>query len=562
MLRIITNNTGSEGLRNLREAFGDAITSMARANNRVHINPVMASSNPTAQIFSRTQGRLFLSWGSSQGIPVGDSPVINKPAAVGLATHKLRFFQRIDEWNAQSPDDEQVTTVPWTTDRNAVNNWLTDGPAYARTVLQGHSGEGIEVINRGEDITRAPLYTKGITGARREYRVHVIGGKIALVQLKKRRSGAGTATGDEDTIRNLGSGWVYAVSDANPSRLVLKQAINTVKALGLDFGAVDIIAKGRKGRENSCYVLEVNTAPGQRGDSTVKVYARAIAAVYADFTLNPELWTAETSSSRLEELPWEQPVALRDLLSQAGTPPDVITELAAEEVVEVDNQADEAPADEDDDNGAPAAPQPVEEAGVGFDIPPEVTQAVNVSAAQRAAQIRNAANTMMGFDRNGDVVTAATIRRQAPQAHGRQLNLDNPTDGLSSDEIFQLVSALANFGYVAPLVDRNMRGLPIDVKLRQIIPQHAVDAAIAATRTPPRRGNDVPNVELPARIAPASRLGNADPRNEQMVIFNFNERREVGVINTVRGAVYMAGSDMPIPVAHVELLAVVGPVPN
>jgi glutathione synthase/RimK-type ligase-like ATP-grasp enzyme len=48
-----------------------------------------------------------------------------------------------------------------------------------------------------------------------------------------------------------------------------------VSALGLDFGAVDIIWNER---EDKCYVLEVNTAPGLQG-STLENYANAIMEV-------------------------------------------------------------------------------------------------------------------------------------------------------------------------------------------------------------------------------------------------------------------------------------------
>ena len=48
-------------------------------------------------------------------------------------------------------------------------------------------------------------------------------------------------------------------------------AVNAVKALGLDFGAVDIIYNEK---ENQYYVLEVNTAPGLEGTTLIKYAER------------------------------------------------------------------------------------------------------------------------------------------------------------------------------------------------------------------------------------------------------------------------------------------------
>jgi len=54
-------------------------------------------------------------------------------------------------------------------------------------------------------------------------------------------------------------------------------ALAAVSALGLDFGAVDIIYNEH---ENQYYVLEVNTAPGLEG-TTVEKYAEAFAKEFS-----------------------------------------------------------------------------------------------------------------------------------------------------------------------------------------------------------------------------------------------------------------------------------------
>lgn len=77
-------------------------------------------------------------------------------------------------------------------------------------------------------------------------------------------------------VRNHANGWIYA-RDAidEPNAMVLEQAKLAITALGLDFGAVDIIWNQHR---QMAYVLEVNTAPGLEGTTLIK-YADAISTL-------------------------------------------------------------------------------------------------------------------------------------------------------------------------------------------------------------------------------------------------------------------------------------------
>ncbi|MNL18562.1 hypothetical protein D3C87_1397120 [compost metagenome] len=75
-------------------------------------------------------------------------------------------------------------------------------------------------------------------------------------------------------IRNHGNGFIFARNeDGITPPDVLVQAVNAVKALGLDFGAVDVIFNDK---EQKAYVLEVNTAPGLAGE-TLQGYVKRFA---------------------------------------------------------------------------------------------------------------------------------------------------------------------------------------------------------------------------------------------------------------------------------------------
>lgn len=188
------------------------------------------------------------------------SRVLNTAEAVNNAANKVNAFNRMRE--------SSVSTVEFTTETRLAREWVSQGhPVYARTVLNGHSGEGIVIIDNIESFVEAPLYTKGIAQQRREFRVHVMNGTIIYVQQKKRREGATELPEYSERIRNHQTGWIYATSDIQPNNACLANAVQAVNALGLDFGAVDIIT-----RHDNAWVLEVNTAPGLSG-TTLTTYA-------------------------------------------------------------------------------------------------------------------------------------------------------------------------------------------------------------------------------------------------------------------------------------------------
>ena len=89
----------------------------------------------------------------------------------------------------------------------------------------------------------------------------MFGGVITYVQKKIRRNGYREDPNYREDVRNHHTGWVYSNQFADrPSDVVLRSAFDAVDALGLDFGAVDVIS-----RQDQAWVLEVNTAPGLTG---------------------------------------------------------------------------------------------------------------------------------------------------------------------------------------------------------------------------------------------------------------------------------------------------------
>lgn len=210
-------------------------------------------------------GRLNIGWGFKKK---GVDPVhgwaayhfVNFPWAVQKATDKRLAFQ---EWYMKG-----VPCVPWTTDKAVAQGWNKKQKVLGRTACQ-QAGSGIKVYGPGSVIKDHQLYTKYIP-KKREFRVHVFGGKAILVSEKRKKKGV-----DSDyVIRANHKGWVFCYKDVNEPDGLRVLGVDAVGALGLDFGAVDIIYNEKL---NKMYVLEVNSAPGLCS-KTLEAYANEIAA--------------------------------------------------------------------------------------------------------------------------------------------------------------------------------------------------------------------------------------------------------------------------------------------
>lgn len=279
---------------------------------------------------SRFKGKkdtLIINWGASKvSEEVSKCSILNLPQAVARASDKLQAFQTLnppkelyrkvraagashdlkpdhdifdgvaDDFVGQiktarygtidilqpapTANGTSVRTPEFTTDRYLAMQWVGQGfTVVERHILNGNSGAGIrlvEPVKPGEDmdeelnaIRKAPLYVKYVP-KKQEYRIHVCGGEAVDIQRKARRKDV-----EDDAInwkiRNHDNGFIFARNeDGITPPDVIKQAVDAVKVLGLDFGAVDVIFNDK---EQKAYVLEVNTAPGLAGE-TLQGYLR------------------------------------------------------------------------------------------------------------------------------------------------------------------------------------------------------------------------------------------------------------------------------------------------
>lgn len=203
----------------------------------------------------------LINWGASsihRNIDVGE--YLNTPDAVATAANKLQAFKKLAG---------TVGIPSWTESREEAFTWLLEDVkepiVCVRHKLNGHSGDGLVLVRKDEEIPLAPLYTKYVP-KKEEYRIHVFRDEVFFVQRKARKR---DVPDDQVNwkIRNHANGFIFAHQNVDVSEEVKNMAILAVSRIGLDFGAVDVIL----GVDKKWYVLEVNTACGLEG-ATVDAY--------------------------------------------------------------------------------------------------------------------------------------------------------------------------------------------------------------------------------------------------------------------------------------------------
>lgn len=167
--------------------------------------------------------------------------VLNKKSALADASNKGRCLELLTQAG--------INTPPAAT--------RFDGELLVGRTEQHVGGSGFFLVTSQRDFELAQrlhcTHFMAYIPTAREYRVHVFNGAVI---------GAGEKLmGDNATslhIRNTGSGWTFRYSNIERiPRDVERVGVEAVQAIGLDFGAVDIL----KSTANNFYVLEVNTAP-------------------------------------------------------------------------------------------------------------------------------------------------------------------------------------------------------------------------------------------------------------------------------------------------------------
>ncbi len=210
--------------------------------------------------------KMVINWGACKSnLILEKCRVLNHPIQVSEAANKLHAFENMEA--------ENVSTVPFTTDVKKAEEWIREGSkVMCRTLLRGKGGDGIVVAKTVDELVKAPLYTR-YQKSKSEWRVHVFNEGILEVNRKVRNPEVPDEDVDWD-VRNHDRGFIFQRNNDHVPQCVRDASIEAVKALGLDFGAVDVLYNQHY---DKAYVLEINCAPNIEG-SLVERYAEAIQA--------------------------------------------------------------------------------------------------------------------------------------------------------------------------------------------------------------------------------------------------------------------------------------------
>ena len=242
---------GSQSSRDLRDALEES-------GNFDRVMRVYPDRN-----YRPRNSDLIINWGMGRNpewLTNYNGTWLNNPAQVNIASNKLTALRKLQEGGVSIPN--------FTEDREVADSEMDS--IVVRHDLREHSGKGIELITRrNQTVPDAPLYTE-LIDSKAEYRVHVFNGEV-IDYIKKRRESDDLPQGDEKYIKSHNNGWIFTRENLRQLERVEQQALDSIRALGLDFGAVDIVMD----YNGDVYTLEVNTACAMEGQ-TVESYINAI----------------------------------------------------------------------------------------------------------------------------------------------------------------------------------------------------------------------------------------------------------------------------------------------
>ena len=197
----------------------------------------------TCSYFDRTRPNweVAIRWGGAEA-PARDTPQTLNPAEAIRRTGKLTAFRLMQDAGVSIPE--------FTTNQHEAREW---GTRYLGRTTNDRAGRGITVYGAGDAPLHHPLYVRFIPNDR-EYRLHVVRGVVVSTQRKYLER---PELDDGGIIKNHDHGYVFKTPERELHDSRKQAAIKAVEALGLDFGAVDLIVD-QEGKE---YVLEVNSAP-------------------------------------------------------------------------------------------------------------------------------------------------------------------------------------------------------------------------------------------------------------------------------------------------------------
>ena len=209
-----------------------------------------------------THGDVVVNWGNMVPVEVTDGVKVLNRNITNNKIHALEVFEK-----AGLPH----SSLLYDGDR------FPDGGVIVKPV-SGHGGVGVVYCKTEEDAEKrlkekpahfACFYINKVA----EFRVHVFGGEAVCWTRKKAEEGVDAS---KEVAWNADRGFAQVEIKNKLTKTILSNlSIDSMAALGYDFGAVDIV----QDRYGLLYLLEVNTAPSIKADGRVDAYVSLIQAM-------------------------------------------------------------------------------------------------------------------------------------------------------------------------------------------------------------------------------------------------------------------------------------------
>jgi glutathione synthase/RimK-type ligase-like ATP-grasp enzyme len=205
---------------------------------------------------SVNQRDIVIRYGNSKGYSTTE---FNSNKKIGLFGNKYSFSIASKKYGFLSPQFN-------------FNGLPTIFPILIRTTLNGSGGEGIIICKTLEEFNsnwREGYHWTPYIKTIAEYRVHMLGGKIARIFKKERDE---NLEREEIPIRNNSRGYHFSLKNTEVFPKLIEAATAFDKVLGAKFYALDV----GWNKENFIF-FEANTAPGLN-EFTADLYAKYLSS--------------------------------------------------------------------------------------------------------------------------------------------------------------------------------------------------------------------------------------------------------------------------------------------
>lgn len=283
--------------------------------------------------------KVIIGWGAKtdKSINLGKAETLNHPDAIRVNRNKLKALELMQAAKVRVapfvPAENVSTALDSAKDELALpligrTNYHQGGDNFFVCLTRSHVND---VCANLSNKLKKKGYFQNYIDVRDEYRLHIVNGELIYAVKKKERSNLAAAhveqqsdkigrmaekqgkTLDKDTleyaldyqgkkiagadniVRSNTRGWKFSnVKLENIPKALVDEALKSVKALGLDFGAVDCVMDAEK----NPWIIEVNTGPGLEGTSFTKyveAFNRAINSI-----LNPSAKKATAKAATVK----------------------------------------------------------------------------------------------------------------------------------------------------------------------------------------------------------------------------------------------------------------------